>query len=141
MLGLYLGYTKFYCFLRQWDSRERKHHSLTNSGLNKNRFFHERKSGKYSKNQHWKSLTYITNFSCTKKVNTISDAKIKEWVFIGSQTRQLINDIKSEDKLSEVDKAVCNSFKNVTTILGEITRQKTTVIWRLILYIPTKLWG
>jgi hypothetical protein len=45
----------------------------------------------------------------------ISDAKSKEGVFVGSQTRELIQDVKSEDQLSEVEKATWKSLKNVTT--------------------------
>jgi len=33
----------------------------------------------------------------------ISDAKIKEGVFVGLQIRKLIQDVKFEDRLSEVD--------------------------------------
>jgi hypothetical protein len=43
LLGLQLGYTKFYWFLREWDSRDREHHSSTNSGLNENRLLQDRK--------------------------------------------------------------------------------------------------
>jgi len=46
-----------------------------------------------------------------------SDAKIKEGVFVGPQTGELINDIKSEDQLSEVEKAARNLIKDIATIL------------------------
>jgi len=45
----------------------------------------------------------------------INDAKIKEWVFVGPQIRELIQDAKFEDQLREVEKAAWKSFKNVTT--------------------------
>jgi hypothetical protein len=45
----------------------------------------------------------------------ISDAEIKEGVFVGPQIRELIQDVKCEDQLSEVEKAAWKSLKNVTT--------------------------
>jgi hypothetical protein len=69
-------------------------------------------------------------------------ATIKEGVFVGPQIRQLIQHVKFEDQLSEVEKAAWKTLKNVTTnFLGEIVRQKTIVIWWLILYSPIKPQG
>jgi hypothetical protein len=34
-----LGYTKFCCLLREWDSRERKYYHFQNSGIEENRLF------------------------------------------------------------------------------------------------------
>jgi hypothetical protein len=45
----------------------------------------------------------------------ISDAKIKGGVFVGPQIRELKQDAKFEDQLSEVEKAAWKSFKKVTT--------------------------
>jgi hypothetical protein len=39
LLGLQLGYTKFGCFLCEWDSRDRKHHYVQKQWLNENRLF------------------------------------------------------------------------------------------------------
>ena len=39
------------------------------------------------------------------KFPRISEAKIRGGVFVGPQIRQIIHDIKSEDQLSEVEKA------------------------------------
>ena len=44
----------------------------------------------------------------------ISDAKIKVGVFDEPQIKELIQDIKSEDQLSEVEAAAWKSFKTVT---------------------------
>jgi hypothetical protein len=52
------------------------------------------------------------------KFPRISFAKIKDGAFIGPHTRDLINDIKSEDQLSEVEKAARNLIKNIAIILG-----------------------
>ena len=44
LLGLQLGYTKFRCFLCEWDSNDRKYHYLKNSGLNEDHIFQDRKN-------------------------------------------------------------------------------------------------
>ena len=41
----------------------------------------------------------------TDKFPRISDAKIKDRVFLGPQIRELIQDVKSEDHVSEVEKS------------------------------------
>ena len=50
------------------------------------------------------------------KFPRISDAKINEGISFGPQIRELIQEIKSEDQLSEVEKAARKTFKNATTI-------------------------
>jgi hypothetical protein len=45
----------------------------------------------------------------------ISDAKIKDGIFVGPQIGDLIQNVKFEDQLSEVRKAMWKLFKNVTT--------------------------
>jgi hypothetical protein len=49
------------------------------------------------------------------KFPRINDAKIKEGIFVGIQIRELIQDVKFEDQLSEVEQATWKSLKNVTT--------------------------
>ena len=71
----------------------------------------------------------------------ISNAKMKEGVFVGPQVRVIIQDVKFEDHLSELEKATRKSFKNIITNFGEITRHKTIVVWWLVLYSSTTLWG
>jgi phosphoenolpyruvate synthase/pyruvate phosphate dikinase len=46
------------------------------------------------------------------------DAKIKEKVLVGHQIRQLIQDVKFEDQLSEMAKEAWKSLKNVATNFG-----------------------
>jgi hypothetical protein len=53
----------------------------------------------------------------------ITNAKIKEGVFVGPQIRELIRDIKPEDQLSELEKAAWKSLKNITTNFWEIMTQ------------------
>jgi hypothetical protein len=69
----------------------------------------------------------------------IRDAKIKEEVFVGPQISELMQDVKFEDQLSEVEKQHGNHSQISQPILEEIVRQKSIVIWWLILYNPTKL--
>jgi hypothetical protein len=52
------------------------------------------------------------------KFPRIIDAKIKEGEFVGPQIRELIQEVRFEDQLCTVEKAVWKSFKNVTTNLG-----------------------
>jgi len=44
----------------------------------------------------------------------ISEATTKEGVYVGPQFRQLIQGIKFEDQLSEVENDAWKSFRNVT---------------------------
>jgi len=71
-----------------------------------------------------------TGFMYLKNMfSMISHDKIKVAVFVGPQINELIQDIKFEDQLSEVEEEARKSFKTVTiTFLGEIIRQKTIVI-------------
>ena len=48
------------------------------------------------------------------KFPKISDAKIKEGVFIGAQIRELIKDPFFEETLNTSEKAAWNAFKSVT---------------------------
>jgi len=74
------------------------------------------------------------------KFPRISDAKIKEPVFVGPHIGELIQDVKYADQLSEVEKSAWKSFKKIPTFFFSIVRQKTIVIWWLILHNLTKLW-
>jgi hypothetical protein len=50
-----------------------------------------------------------------------------------------MQDVKFEEQLSEVEKQHGNHSQISQPILGEIIRQKSIVIWWLILYNPTEL--
>jgi len=53
---------------------------------------------------------------CLKRMfPRISESRFKEGVLVGPQIRELIQDVKVEDQLSEVERAAWKSFKNVTT--------------------------
>jgi len=74
------------------------------------------------------------------KFSRKSDAKIKEWAFVRPQTRELIQDVKFEDHLSEVERAAWKSLKNISSNCLENHKAKTIVIQWPILYIPKSYW-
>jgi hypothetical protein len=49
------------------------------------------------------------------KYPSISDAKIKEGVFVRLQISELLQDVKFDDQLNEWKRAAWKSLKNVTT--------------------------
>ena len=75
------------------------------------------------------------------KFPRISDYKIKEGVFVGPQIRELIQDVKFEDQLSEMEKAAWNSLNNATTILGGNHKAENYHDMVADLYNVTKLRG
>ena len=124
LLGLQRGYTKFCCYLCEWDGRGRnitdptqwpKWESLipgqtrvVNTPLiNPEKYYfpllhNQRGLTKFrpcsGSKQRW--IMYAKN-----KSPRISNAKIKEGACVGPQIRELILDIKFEDRLSEVVKS------------------------------------
>ncbi|UYV64369.1 hypothetical protein LAZ67_3000426 [Cordylochernes scorpioides] len=56
-----------------------------------------------------------------QKCSSISDAKIKEGIFVGPQIRQLLQDGNFQNSLNEVEAAAWNSFRNVCkNFLGSV---------------------
>jgi hypothetical protein len=53
------------------------------------------------------------------KFPNIREAKIKEWVFVGPYIRELMKSVKSEDELSELEKAAWKSLKMSLPICGK----------------------
>ena len=133
LLGMQLGYTKFCCFLCEWDSRDKKNHyekkvwpkrSLTPGeknvvnpplvvpekiylpplhiklGLMKNFVKGMDRTGE--------GFTYLKN-----KFPKVSEAKIKEGIFVGPQIRELMRDHEFDEKLNDIEKAAWLSFKEV----------------------------
>jgi hypothetical protein len=70
------------------------------------------------------------------KFSWTSEAKIKDRGFVGPQIRELIQDVKFEDQLSEVEKTTWNSLKNINTICLGKHKAKTIVIRWPNLYNP-----
>jgi len=59
----------------------------------------------------------------TDKFPRISDAKIKDRVFVGPQIREFIQDVKFEDHLTEVEKSSVEIIKKMSLpIFWEIVR-------------------
>ena len=134
LLGLQLGYTKFSCFLCEWDSRDRQNHYIKKDWPKRESLTPGKKnvvsqplvaSEKiYLPPLHIK-LGLMKNFVkamdrngegynfLTRKFPRISDAKIKEGIFVGPQIRELMNDKVFERSLNETEAAAWNSFKDV----------------------------
>ncbi|UYV84905.1 hypothetical protein LAZ67_X003948 [Cordylochernes scorpioides] len=56
-----------------------------------------------------------------QKFSSISEAKIKEGIFVGPQIRELQQDGNFQNSLNEVEAAACNSFRNVCkNFLGSV---------------------
>ena len=142
VIGLLLGmqpcYTKYCCFICEWDSRARQSHYIQKNWPLRDELIPAKKSVshhplvdpkkvllpplhiklgliknfvkamvKYNKNGE--GFQYIKS-----KFPKISDAKIKEGVFIGPQIRELIKDPFFEETLNTLEKAAWNVFKSVT---------------------------
>ncbi|GBM64754.1 hypothetical protein AVEN_263281-1 [Araneus ventricosus] len=99
LVGLQAGYTKFCCFLCQWDSRDRKK-ALHQEGLMKN-FVKAMDCG-------GSGFQYLR-----LKFPKVSEAKIKEGIFVGLQVRQLMKDPVFESKLTKKEAAAWTSFKEL----------------------------
>ncbi|UYV80917.1 hypothetical protein LAZ67_19002179 [Cordylochernes scorpioides] len=60
-----------------------------------------------------------------QKCSSISDAKIKEGIFVGPQIRELLQDGHFQNSLNEVEAAAWNSFRNVCkNFLGSVKVEK-----------------
>jgi len=134
LLGRQLGYTKYCCFLCEWDSRDKKNHCV-------NKLFPKRTSltpGEknvvnpplvlpekiYLPPLH-KKLGLMKNFvkvmdktGCgfeylRNKFSNVSDAKIEEGIFIGPQIRELMQDKQYDKDLNETERNVWLSFKRI----------------------------
>lgn len=136
LLGMQQGYTKYCCFLCEWDSRARLEHytrkiwpprlgfqpgtkNVSNTplvdsqkvilpplhiklGLMKNFVKAMDKEGR--------AFSYLK-----QKFPRISDAKIKEGIFVGPQIKNLFKDIEFDNILEGNEKAAWNAFKIVAT--------------------------
>ena len=142
LLGMQLGFTKFSCFLCEWDSRAKRQHYVVKDwpqrtnltpgiknvqhlplvdsqnillpplhiklGLIKN----------FVKALDWESEAFLYLRSAFP---LLSDAKIKEGIFVGPDIRRLLNSELFENLLNDVEKAAWLSFRNiVTSFLGNV---------------------
>ena len=134
LLRLQTGYTKYFCFLRYWDSVARVKHYTVKVCSKRDSFEMEQinfaddplvdtknvifpplhiKFGVF-KNfvkaivRNGNALDYL-KFKCPKH----SEAKIKEGVFIGLQIRELMQDSEFDECLSSEERKAWLSVKNV----------------------------
>ncbi|GBN05626.1 hypothetical protein AVEN_86031-1 [Araneus ventricosus] len=146
LVGLQAGYTKFCCFLCQWDSRDRKKHYIKKVWP-KRQFLIP--GVKNEENEllvasekillpplHIK-LGLMKNFvkamDCggsgfqylRLKFPKVSEAKIKEGIFVGPQFRQLMKYPVFESKLTKKEAAAWTLFKELQKTSSEITKRKT----------------
>lgn len=134
LLGLQLGYTKNCCFLCEWDSRARSQHfkvrdwparecfTIGEKNIARKNLVDPKKI--YLPPLHIK-LGLMKNFvkamnkegSAFQYLKTkfprLSDAKIKEGIFIGPQIRELMKDSHFDSVLRGKEKVAWESFKNV----------------------------
>lgn len=142
LLGLQLGYTKYCCFICEWDSRDKKNHYLKKDWPkrkalvpgSKNVLFQPLvdpknvllpplhiKLGLFKNfvkamDKNGAGFTYLK-----QKFPKISETKIKEGIFIGPQIRELLKDLEFQQQLSSTEKSAWNAFKNVVgQFLGNI---------------------
>ena len=134
LLGQQGGYTKYPCFLCEWDSRNRAEHWVRKNWpkrpvLEPGTKNVIRDSLVEPKNvllpplhiklglmkQFVKALPKDGNcfkYLC-KKFSTLSDAKLKEGVFVGPDIRKLLKDTEFEGSMTQTEKAAWIAFKEV----------------------------
>ena len=119
LLGMQLGYTKYCCFLCMWDSRDRSSHYIKEAWPARNLNTDEKNviaepfvdpkdvllppihikldlmiNFVKGMNKEEQAFRYLR-----KKFPKISDAKVKEGIFVGPQIRQLMKDPSFDEVL------------------------------------------
>lgn len=136
LLGQQSGYTKFPCFLCEWDSRDRKQHYVKKEwpvrstlvpgfkNVEKRRLVDPKKI--LLKPLHIK-LGLMKQFvkalpkegECFRYLSEqfpgLSEAKLKEGVFVGPDIKKLMKDEDFELKMEDQEKKAWKSFKQVVT--------------------------
>ncbi|GBO15939.1 hypothetical protein AVEN_117606-1 [Araneus ventricosus] len=131
LVGLQAGYTKFYCFVCQWDSRDRKKHYIKKlwpkrqfliPGVKNEENEPLVASEKILLSPLHIKLGLMKNFvkamDCRGsgfqylrlKFPKVSEAKITEGVFVGPQFRQLMKNPVFGSKLTKKEAAARTSF-------------------------------
>jgi hypothetical protein len=134
LLGLQSGYTKYCCFLCEWDSRARTIHYETKIWPprvntvpgNKYVIYKPLLDGRniilpplHTKVGLTKNFVKVMDrnrngFQYLRlKFPILSDAKIKEGIFVGPQVRELLKDEHFESVLNSLEMEAWKSFKNV----------------------------
>lgn len=134
LLGLQGGFTKYCCFLCLWDSRATNEHYNTKIWPKRGTFIPGQKNIAHAplvspqdvflpalhiKLGLMKNFVKALNkegdgFKYLKDVFTkLSDAKVKEGIFVGPDIRKLLNDAIFDSKLNSVELLAWKSFKDV----------------------------
>ena len=135
-MGLQLGYTKYCCFLCEWNSREKDSHYIKKDRSLRQSLIPGGKNVKHpplvESNKillpplHIK-LGLVKNFVkaidktgadfmyLSRKFPRMTETKIKEGVFIGPQIRQLLQDSEFDQALFGKEKLAWQAFKLVAT--------------------------
>ena len=125
LLGMQLGYTKYCCFLCEWNIRHKQNHYVNKLWTKRTSLTPGEKyvvnpplvilEKNYLSPLHMKlglmenSVKGMDKTSCgfqyvRSKFPNESDAKIKEPLFIGSQIRELMHDKQFDEDLNETEK-------------------------------------
>lgn len=134
LLGMQSGYTKHCCFLCLWDSRAKDQHYVVKEWPKRYEYLPGTKNIKYNPlinpnnvilpPLHIK-LGLIKNFIKALDKNgpaftylkaifpALSEAKLKEGIFIGPQIRKLLKDDTFSSHLTQIENAAWISFKTV----------------------------
>ncbi|KAK5643931.1 hypothetical protein RI129_007776 [Pyrocoelia pectoralis] len=134
ILGMQLGYTKYCCFLCEWDSRDRKSHYIRKIWPERKIMEPGKKNIQYTPlvsrdkillpplhiklglmknlvkamNQEGEAFKYLKT-----KFPKLSDAKIKEGIFVGPQIRELMKDGTFNRVIEGKEKAAWEAFKTI----------------------------
>lgn len=135
LLGLQGGFTKYCCFLCMWDSRATDKHYLIKDWPKRTEFLCGKSNVKYLPLIDPKDvilpplhikLGLMKNFVKAMDKNgagflylksifpKLTEAKLKEGIFIGPQIRQLMKDQNFDQKLNDKELNAWTSLKNVT---------------------------
>ena len=134
LVGMQLGYTKYGCCLCKWDSRDKKNHCVNKLWPKRTSLTLREKNvvnpplvppEKMFLPPLYITLDFMKNFvKSSDKTgrgfeylrNTfpnVSDAKIKECIFIGPQIRELMQDRQFDEDLNETERNSWLSFKRI----------------------------
>jgi len=124
LLGMHLGYTKYCCFLCEWDSRDKKNHCVNKLWPKRTSLTPGEKNvvcalvllEKICVPHLHITLGLMTNFVkvmaktgrgfeyVRNKCPNVNDPKIKEGIFIGPQITELMQDKQYDEDLNETER-------------------------------------
>ena len=133
LMGMQSGFTKYCCFLCMWDSRATKNHYIKSSWPSRSSYTPGQGSVGFDplvdlqKNllpplhiklglfkNFVKSMSKVNSEGfqyISRKFSLVSQAKLKEGIFVGPQIRELLNDIEFEHQLNSKELKAWLAFK------------------------------